>query len=459
MAKTGTVWNPLADAFNESYGMERLGGLKREEQAQSARYGSELEDQRSGNALKNTLAGKAKDREYKDEDADREAASLRSMLTGRPDAAKALGFTQTGPGTRAGAMLEPEAMGAPVPSVTTGRQPSYEEARGLARGVPGIAGKLLDQNMKGRDPYSLAPGAKRFDADNNLVAENPKGAEAGQERFPDSASAMADAKAKGFDPGRVTVKQDAHGWTYSTGVTESLAEGPSKWIADSNDISKSPAERARAAAMLDQDEKRQLRITQGKEDIKPLQADDRMRLQKTTEAISAAYNIRQFTPTEREGFTGLGKLGYEGAAAALEAGGALDTVARRFGYTPQQVQRYQEFKKYNGMIEQFKFVIGGKQLTIGEQRVVEAFIPTGREFTTGEYEAKMQGIAKAMEAAQAVELYVATVGKGFVDSKTMREIYVRELQQRGIDVTAKPQENIQNEMRAGDRLRDKWRAK
>lgn len=276
MAKSGTKWNPMADAAGESYGMERLGGIDREKTAQSARYTSELEDQRSGNTLNNLLAGKAQDRAYKEEDTDREAESLRSMLAGRPDAAKSLGFSRQG-------APQQDAVdgGVFTPGKVEGRAPTYEEARGLARGVPGIAGKLLDQNLKGNDPYSLSEGQKRFNSDNQMVAENPKLNDPSQQRFSDAAAARADAVAKGFDPARITIKQDSHGWTYSTGVTESLAEGPGKWLADMNDPKKSAEERLRAKTMLEQETARQKDIAQVKQDVLPVTGDDRMRDRKS----------------------------------------------------------------------------------------------------------------------------------------------------------------------------------
>ncbi len=126
------------------------------------------------------------------------------------------------------------------------------------------------------------------------------------------------------------------------------------------------------------------------------------------------------------------------------------------GYDPAEVQRYSNFKKDNGMIEQFKFAIGGKQLTEGEQRVVEAFIPTGREFTTSEYEAKLKGIIAAMEAARELDSWLSVTPKTEATDEAIRQRYREALKRRGIDVEASAKEATQAQMTSGQRLRNKY---
>jgi len=122
------------------------------------------------------------------------------------------------------------------------------------------------------------------------------------------------------------------------------------------------------------------------------------------------------------------------------------------GWTREQLEGLADFKKWNGVIEKIKFSFGGKQLTEGEQRVVEAFIPTGREATTAEYEAKLAGVQAVLRAQARTEVRLAQLGKAYVSLEQIQDIAREELLREGVDTKSRAG-NVRNQMPSGARLR------
>lgn len=445
-------WNPEASAMDTGF---RLDELLRTQRAENARQAQQLGasaqnlQQQHQNRLGEMLYGQTLKDQAAQTEAERTAPFLQQLIKGNPQVGKAFGFVGEPQIERTGAMAEPEAAGIPAPIVQRPVAPTLQQTTGLARAIPGIAQAIL---QKGLDPsstgFTLKPGERRFDAQGHEIAEG--GALPGMDL--QTAQNVRDQMVRENPAlrGRVTVQSDASGrWSVHETPSEPLTENPNRWLADSQDPTKPVQERVQAQLKYNKYLEDQKMLMQARENVKPLDATRAQMLQKQNEGIQGAYKLLTFTPQERESYTGAGKLGYEAASYAMEAGLPI----AKFGYTPEQVARYQDFKKWNGMIEQFKFALGGKQLTHDEQKVVESFIPTGRERTTAEYEAKLRSIAAAMEAAQEVDMYLAQTGKGFVKADEMRELYINALKRRGIDVSAKAKDALRDNLSSGQRLR------
>ena len=411
-------------------------------------------------ALDRMVKGEELKEQFAQKEAMRSAPALQALMEGNPDVAKIFGYSAGKPATidRSGAMAEPEAAGIPAPisPAVPRRMPSPEEAAGLHRAVPGMAQALLQRGMEkaNEKPQVVAPGSALVSPAGAELYRNPKD--------PIQTREQAEAIVKDIierDPskrGRVTIEQSqtTGGWAIKELPTESLVETPSAWLALKNDPLKPFNERVIAGLKYDQWKKDQIEIAGGKAlevaRQTPYAGEAKIRLEAMNNAMQAAYRLQGYTAQEREQFTGAGKAGFFAARKAQELG--LPTP----GYSPEQVERYSEFVKDNGMVEQMKFAIGGKQLTEGEQRVVNAFVPTGREFTTAEYNAKLKGLVKAMEAAQAVDFWLSTVAKTDVSPEAIRSMYKAELANRGIDVTASKDEQVEQNMTSGQRLRKKY---
>jgi hypothetical protein len=398
-------------------------------------------EQQHQNRLAEMLYGENLKQQSAQTEAERSAPFLEQLIKGNPDVAKAFGYGGGQPATPG------DFEGGATPAVAP-VTPTREQVTGIARAVPGITQALVNRSLTPNAPFTLGPGQQRFDAQGNPIASGPPMPGMSQQQ----AEAVRDDMVARNPQlrGRVTVQSDAKGmWTVRETPSEPLTESPNLWLSNYLDPNKPVPERIQAKMKYDEWMKGQQQLAQQRENVKPLDAQRAQILEKQNEGIQAAYQLLRFTPGERETFTGAGRMGYEAAAHAAELG--LPT--QKFGYSPEQIQRYQDFKKWNGYIEQFKFALGGKQLTNAEQRVVESFIPTGKERTTSEYEAKLRSVAAAMEAAQEVDMYMAQTGKGFVDPTTMRSMYVEALKRKGIDVTAKSKDALRDQMRSGDRLR------
>jgi hypothetical protein len=356
-------------------------------------------------------------------------------------------------------MAEPEAAGIPAPitSPMQARTPTLQEATGMARAIPGMAQALLQHQLTldKNTGFTLSPGQQRFDVTGKPIAGVP--VPQGQTEA-EADKIIAENIAR--DPslrGRITKKQDDKdgSWSVQTAPSEPLTEGPNKWLADYMDSTKPMPARIIAGQKYKKWLEDQGTLLPGARALagdinKPFNEEAKKRMETTNMAIESAYRLQSYTKADREKFTGIGKLGWEAARLAQEGG--LPTP----GFDPAEVQRYSNFKKDNGMIEQFKFAIGGKQLTEGEQRVVEAFIPTGREFTTSEYEAKLKGIIAAMEAARELDSWLSITPKTEATDEAIRQRYREALKRRGIDVEASAKEATQAQMTSGQRLRNKY---
>lgn len=450
-------WNPEASAMDTGF---RLDELLRTQRAENARQAQQLGanaqnlQQQHQNRLGEMLYGQTLKDQSAQTEAERTAPFLQQLIRGNPQVGKAFGFVGEPQIERTGAMAEPEAMGTPAPIVQRPVAPTLQQTTGLARAIPGIAQALL---QKGLEPssagFTLKPGERRFDAQGHEIAEG--GALPGMDL--QTAQNVRDQMMRENPAlrGRVTLQSDASGrWSVRETPSEPLTENPNLWLSKAMDPNAPVGERIQAKMKYDQWLTDQATLAGSKafqtNVNTPYDATTRDRMDKTNMAIQSAYRLLSYTPKERENFTGAGKLGYEGARLAQEVG--LPTP----GYSKDDVARYSQFVKDNGFIEQYKFAIGGKQLTGPEQKVVEAFIPTGREFTTSEYEAKVRGMVAVMEASQVVDQYLAVTPKNAVNPIQIREMFKSELAKRGIDVTKSKDAQVESQMNSGSRLRKKY---
>lgn len=457
MATPQYVEGPEAKAMESGFELDNLlrrerGANKRQMIGLAGQRG--MADVNQAHALARMLEADKLKEAGAQREAERTVPFLQTMIQGNPKAAQGLGFgaMEPGPSTDIGT---PEAgiPGAPGKPMFVPRQPSREEVTGLSRAVPGITQALLQQSMKGTEGYSLAPGAKRFSGDNQLVAENPK-AEGSNMLFPTGRAAMEDAIKNGMNPDdvRIVTTKDGVQWMSRA---EPVAQGPNIWQAQITDPNTTDAQQRQAQQNLNDWEAREKRIAVMKEGVKPFAPDIQMKLDKQNESIQSSYQLLKFTPTERKQFTGLVGRGESEVKSII--GSAAEALGITNPFDPELNQRFQDFKRLNGMVEQYKFAIGGKQLTEGEQRVVNAFIPTGRELSPYEYEAKLRGLVGVMEAEQEVALYLAQTGKADVKSPELRAIFLGKLQGKGIDIEKMTtQDAVRAQMNSDQRLRNKY---
>lgn len=449
---------PEAKAMETGFALDEL--LRRERGADRRMMGQAvvqrgMADVTQAQALERMVKGEELKEQSAQREAERSAPFIQQLISGNPDVAKTFGFTEQRVTPESLPVPEAGYAGAPATTTTVPRRPSMEEAAGLTRAVPGMAQALLQHTLgQAKGPSVVAPGSSLVSPTGQLLFQAPDRAVQSEE---EADRIIAENIAR--DPnlrGRIVKRQNEKGgWMVSTQPTEQLTEGPNQWLAQSQDMNLPVAQRIQAQLKYNKWFEDQSKLAGAKKEATeaatPLGQEAVKRLETMNTAIQAAYRLQSYTAADREKFTGAGRYALEAARIAREAGSPW-----LGGYTTEEIDRYSNFVKDNGMIEQFKFAVGGKQLTVGEQKVVEAFIPTGRELTTSEYEAKLKGITAAMEAAQVVDLWLSQTGKGAITPDLIRARYVDELLKRGIDVTKRKAENVQQQMTSGQRLRDKY---
>lgn len=452
-----TNWVPEAEAMDSGFALDNLLRTQRAEnarQAQSLVAGAQQTNQQHQNRLQEMLYGDQLKTQAADREAERAAPFLRTLISGNPQVAKTFGFGQNV--TTPGELAVPEAGYAGTPDKTSfqPRTPTIAEASGIAKAVPSITQSLLQRQLDPNAQFTLGPGQVRFDAQGTQIAEGPKKPGAYSTYNEALLASMQQQQlndASGLPKLRPTIDQDAQG-NYQIKWSPADPLNPVDPIKQAyEDDLKAGVPKAQALENYLQRQGRAAGIkAQQTQLMTPFNEEAKKRMDTANMAITSAYRLMTYTPKERETFTGAGRLGFEAARLAQEAG--LPTP----GYTKEQVDRYSEFKKDNGMIEQYKFAIGGKQLTQGEQRVVEAFIPTGRELTTSEYEAKLRAMAGVMEAAQVVDQYLSVTGKQDVSPAQVRDLFIKELNRRGIDPSKSKDSQVDGQMPSGARLRSKY---
>ncbi len=426
--------------------------------AQAGQTRANLETQHQ-NRLAEMLQGEQLKEDFAQREAERTAPFLRTMISGNPNVAKAFGFGQNV--TQPGELPVPEAGYAGTQPTTTfqPRQPTVAEATGLSRAVPGITSTLLKSAMDPNAGFTLGKDQIRFDAKGNPIAQGPSGQEGGGAYATlDEAMAVKDQMERSRPDlrGRIAVDQNTKGqYQLKVGTSEPLTEGPNKWLADANNENLPVPQRIKAQEIYNKWKEDQMQIAGGKAlsvaQNTPYNEEAKKRLETSNMAIQAAHELSKFTKQDIENFTGAGRLGYEAARIAQEAG--LPIMGN---YTPEDVQRYNQFKVANGYIEQMKFAIGGKQLTQGEQKVVEAFIPTGRELTTAEYQAKVANLIKVMEASQELDSWMSTAPKTETTPENIRLRFKASLRAHGINVDVPAKDATLQSMPSGARLRSKY---
>lgn len=413
-----------------------------------------------GYALDRMLKGEELKEQFAQKEADRSAPFIQAMIGGNPDTAKTLGFTSPGAPQiqRAGAMAEPEAAGitAPIaPGPSVGRTPTLQEAAGAHRAVPGMTQALLQQQLT--DKASNKPVVVGKDA--SLVTQG------GQELFKNAGppkqsqeetnKLVAEIIAK--DPakrGRVWAEQRGpNDWIVKESASESLVENSAKWLADMTDSSKPFAERQLAAAKYEKDLQDKIKIY-GLKNLEaarmtPMKGEALQRYEAANLALEAGFRLQTYTPEERKKFIGLGMVKQTLGRWTNSAGLPIFT-------SEEESKRFSEFQKDNGMIEQMKFAIGGKQLTTGEQAVVNAFIPHGRELTHYEYTAKLKSLTATMQAAQEIDFWISNNPRQDITPTETRVRYTEALRRQGIDVSKTAEENMKSKMTPGQQLREKY---
>lgn len=428
----------FGEVANRSQQQERL-GAQRADAEQAQKY-----------AIERMVKGEELKEQGAQREAERSAPFLQAMIGGNPETAKAMGFTTPVPEQ----LPVPEAGYPGAPATVAPRQPTLQEAAGAARAVPGMAQALLQHQIGANKPMVVGPEATLVSPEGKVLFQGPQKPKMGYESYDDALLAVMRQTRlndiSGLPKMRPTIDQGSQGWEVKWAPAEPMTpQDPLKLQYDLDVKMGMPQPQALEKYIQSASRLAGQRTFQSQLNT-PYTEEAKKRMETTNMAIQSAYRLQSYTRADREKFTGAGKIGYEAARYAQELG--LPSP----GYTPEDVQRYSNFVKDNGMIEQFKFAVGGKQLTQGEQRVVEAFIPTGREFTTAQYEAKLKGIVAAMEASQAVDMWLSTSSKPDITPDSIRAMYKQELLKRGIDVEAPAKEQTQAQMPSGQRLRDKY---
>jgi hypothetical protein len=187
---------------------------------------------------------------------------------------------------------------------------------------------------------------------------------------------------------------------------ETVRETPNQWIADMNNQALTPEQRANAKTKYDAYVEGEGTKVAARREQQPLDVETRNRIAAMDQSISAVKDLAGFSK-EFASFVGAKKFAYEAAMATYGNTGIVPP-----GFTKESIDRFAEFKRLNGIMEKTKFAFGGKQLTEGEQRVVEAFVPTGREVSSVEYEKKLSGLYEVLRQLRNSELSYAQQGRG-----------------------------------------------
>lgn len=431
-----------------------------------AKQQRELEKQRdqAGLQLRNLLEGKKFDEQAKIATEERQAnqsiPALRALMKGNPEVGQAFGF-----GPKEGAI--PQGQFGPGPKVVT--EPSDEELRGYAKAVPGMASAILQKRLEATKGPIALPSKSRLVSPSGEVLVPADQEPAGGLSFPSPEAAEAywqqwkNTDPRGTAKYRPNIQADpTHGgYKLNLQTGEALTEGPNYWLSKSMDMTAPVPERIEAKMKYDKWLEDQTTLagkkTEAQQAAMPLPTEVRDNLRKIDATIDAVDTIQMnYTSQDRRLFTGLLKDRVaRGALALYEATGWTPAVSG-YGYTEDQLKKLADFRKLNGQIEQYKFAVGGKQLTEGEQRVVDAFIPTGREVTSAEYEAKLVGLKKIMRAQAAAELVLAQTPRQYITIDTVRDAMRNALAKEGIDLKVKAKDQVQHNMSPRERLLNKY---
>jgi len=468
MAERQFVEGPEASAMESGYRLDEL--LRRERGARERqRMEQEWRTGEAAQAHQNRLAEMLYADRLKEQGAQREAErgapALQALMGGNPAVARAFGYEPGQPAvapelTRPVNPLEDEEAAAYIPRTPGSpgverRMPTTEEAAGLVRSMPGMAQTILNKQLEGvpkANPMVVQPGAGVWNPVKGAWDVEPT-RKPGAYATLEEALAVADRMeaARPELKGRMQIDQDAAGnYQLKLGTTAPLTpQDPVKEDIDDR-VKRGVLSKAQAAK-----EWRDYQVslagakTAAQVAEQPLDVDTRTRLKESSAGIEAVDVLRsRFTADQRRDYTGM--LRSKLAQAALATYDATGIVPP--GWTREQLEGLADFKKWNGVVEKIKFSFGGKQLTEGEQRVVEAFIPTGRETTTAEYEAKLAGVQAVLRAQARTEVRLAQLGKAYVSLEQIQDIAREELLREGVDTKSRAG-NLRNQMSPRDRLR------
>lgn len=438
-------WGPWAQQ-GEDY-------VKSERQKQTQ---LDVQNQTSANALKNLLAGKAQEQQYKIADEERQAANavptLRGMLSPATPEGQALGVTP---------------------------QWGDAEYRGLAKGAPGIATTILNKRLEavpkpqvvttpqGAKSSYMVPGQNGGaptvtpiqDNANDAGFATPQEANADIQRFmaslpPEQRSLYRPQTHQDprtgrylnqYQTGEPISLQDPYRLEYQRNIDSGMP------IADATDLYMKRQATAAGA--------KQFSVNQAT----PPTVDWQNQFSKAQQAANAFEQLQSFTEPERRAFV-LGPTigGVKGVAnkeawlnfmSGLPGGTAL---VNTLGGKQATIDRFNQFHTLLGSIRELAFVTGGKQLTKTEEDVVLAKIPTGQEKSYSEFQAKFQYATKLLKAINDGMILANQVPKGDPNyNLLMGAVWRQAFAQNGID-TQDAERNVRSNMSSGDRLINKY---
>lgn len=442
-------WGPWAQQGQDYVKSEREKEAKIAEQNNS-----------SSNALKNMLAGKQADQDYKIADENRQAENavpaLRTMLSG-PNSAEggALGFTP---------------------------QSTDQDYRGLAKAAPGIATTILNKRLENatttNKPVSVAKGAALVSPTGTELYKNTEGDKEGGVSFPSPEAAQAyweswkQRDPRGTQPYRPNIQADPvrGGYKLNLQSAETLQESPAVWLSNSMDMARPVQERIEAKMKYDQWQKDQAVLAGTKafaaNQATPASVDWQNQFSKAQQASNAFEQLQSFTEPERRAFVlGPGVAGVKGLTnkeAWFNTMSGLPggmSVVNALGGKQATIDRFNTFHTLLGSIRELAFVTGGKQLTKTEEDVVLAKIPTGQEKSYSEFQAKFQYATKLLKAINDGMILANQVPKGDPNyNLLMGAVWRQAFAQNNIDLRD-PERNVRSQMSSGDRLLDKANSK
>ncbi len=437
-------WGPWAQQGEDYVKSERDKQAKIEEQNNT-----------SANALKNLLAGKAQEQQYKIADEDRQAANavpaLRGMLSPSSPEGQALGVTP---------------------------QWGDAEYRGLAKGAPGIATTILGKRLEavpkpqvvttpqGAKSSYMVPGQNGAAPTVTPIQDNAN--DAGYATYDEALNEINRQMALNKDsstPLRPQVHQDPRTgrWLIQQQSAEPMSlQDPFRQEYDRNikaGMDPAVATNKYEARLASAAGARQFAISQNT----PATVDWANQFSKAQQASNAFEQLMSFTEPERRAFV-LGPAigGVKGVAnkeawlntlSGLPGGAAL---VNTLGGKQATLDRFNQFHTLLGSIRELAFVTGGKQLTKTEEDVVLAKIPTGQEKSYSEFQAKFNYAQKLLKAVNDGMILANQVPKGDPNyNLLMGAVWRQAFAQNKIDLQD-PERNVRSNMSSGDRLIDKY---
>lgn len=442
-------WGPLATGMEE----EAVRRQKiAEEEGRMARQGmaqqSAMDVARSNRAaaLEQMIQGKqldvqkaremqglkeaATEREYQ-----AEIPLLRAMLEGNPEFRKTTGMAGTMPTPQ----MEPGVYG------TAPRPVSEAELRGLAPLMKNAFPTLLQKSLEGpQKPFPVTQGAGVWNPTKGQWDVEPT---VQPRPFPTSDAALAEeARVHGLYPktvGHTSIDQDIHGnYQLKIGKTAPLTPSLYQDIYAMTDTSLSPEARKAAGVRVTEYSRVQGNIqgikTRESELNKAVSPDVQKYIADLAIVENNQKELAKFSDVERQAFIGpyaSPKMWSQNVMANFPVAGPL---IKRFG-TPEALrQRYEDFQALHGAQHQLVFGVGGKQLTVIEERIAGKNIPSGEERSIQEYQAKERYFRRYLEAHKIAATEIK-MSRGDVTPEIINDIAKRATERAGVsDITTNP---------------------